>query len=168
MRTQGRGYASARQDAVCSDRRLNNIIPPPPPPPARESERNVSIVEIALKPSALDGVKVREVTATTAEEAVDLRHFVNPIKEVDRRDSLESNSSNESDEEDDNEDAAPVMAGERARGFSDLPPEFDGEPGPLSRRRRTTYAAEDEQEEEETPGRPKAKAKVPGGYWKPI
>ena len=112
MRTQGSGYASAGQDAVRSDRRLNNIIPLLLlPPPARDSERNVSVMEIAVRSSALDRVKVREVTATTGEEAVDLRQFVNPIKEVDHGDSLESDGTDKSDEEDDDEDAAPVMAG---------------------------------------------------------
>jgi len=59
------------------------------------------------------------------------------------------------------------MAGERARPFSELPSEFDGEPAPARQHRLTTYTADDEEGEEETPGRPNAKAK-PRALRKPI
>ena len=122
-------------------------------------------MEIAMKSSALEGVKVREVTATTTEETVDVRQFVNRVEEVDRGDHLESDGTEELFEDDD--DVVPVMAGERARRFSELPPEFDCEPRSARQRRRTNYTAEDEEGEEETPGRPKAKAK-PSAPRKPI
>ena len=147
---------SVDSDRVRTDSQLasNLITPPPPPPPVRGSDRNVSVVEIAIKSSALNAVKVREVTATTTEDKVNLKQFVNRIEKVDRGDSLESDGTDETDKED--EDPVPVMAGERARHFSDLPPEFDGDPGPSSQHRRTSYAADDEEEEKETPGRSKA------------
>jgi len=50
------------------------------------------------------------VTATTTEETVDLRQFVNRIEEVDGGDDLESDGTDESFEDDD--DRIPVMAGE--------------------------------------------------------
>jgi len=93
MRSQGPSYTSAGHDVVRPDiRPSDDILPPLPPllPPVRASGQNVSVVEIAMKSSALEGVKVREVTATTTEEAVDLRQFVNRIEEVDKGDDLES------------------------------------------------------------------------------
>ena len=166
MRPQGPSYMSAGQDPVRADLHyLQDILPPPLPAPVRGSGQNVSIQEIAVKSSALEGVKVREVTATTMEKAVDLREFVNRIEEADQGEDLESHGSDKSFENDD--DTAPVMAGERARHFSVLPPEFDGEPGPASECRWTTYTVDDEEGEEETPGRPKAKAK-PRAPQKPI
>jgi len=125
MRSQGPSYISAGQDAVHPDiRRSDDILPPlPPPPPVRGSGQNVSVVEIAMKSSALKGVKVREETATTTEEAVDLRQLVNRIEEVVQGYDIESDGTDESFE--DNEDEVPVMAGERDRSFNELPLGFD-------------------------------------------
>jgi len=52
-----------------------------------------------------------------------------------------------------------VVAGELARNFSELRPEFCGEPGLARPPCQTTYAAHAEKGEEEKPGRQKAKAK---------
>jgi len=125
MRSQGPSYTSAGQDVLRPDiRRSDDILPPlPPPPPVRGSGQNVSVVEIAMKSSAHGGVMVREVTATMTEETVDLRQFVNCIEEVDKGNDLESDGIDESFEDDN--DAVPVMAGERARSFNELPFEFD-------------------------------------------
>ena len=125
MRSQGPSYTSAGQDAVRPDiRRSDDILPAlPPPPPVRGSGQNVSVVEIAMKSSALKGVKVREETATTTEEAVDLRQLVNRIEEVVQGYDIESDGTDESFE--DNEDEVPVMAGERDRSFNELPLGFD-------------------------------------------
>jgi len=70
---------------------------------------------------------------------------------------VESDGTDESFE--DKDDAVPVMAREQACRFSELPPEFDGEPGPVRQRCRTTYTADNEEAEEETTGRQTAKAK---------
>ena len=132
--------------------------------PAQIQDKPVSVIEIVSKSSALQGMKVREVTATAVEDSADLRMFVHQVREADIDDRC---ASDRSEEEDDEEDAVPVMAGERARRFSDLPPEFDGETGPASRRQRTTYGA-DEEAEEATTGKRKTKTPFPRAPRKPI
>jgi len=107
--------------------RPSDLIPPPPPPPQpRSSTPGVSALEIVPTSSAFDGVKVREVSATERDEKT-LMRFI--LKVEDDEDYDEEDGLSEID--------APVMAGERARRFSELPPEFDGEAGPASQRPRT-------------------------------
>jgi len=132
--------------------------------PAQTQDKPVSVIEIVSKSSALQGMKVCEVTATAVEDSADLRMFVHQVREADIDDHYVSDGS---EEEDDEEDAVPVMAGERARRFSDLPPEFDSETGPASRRQRTTYGA-DKEAEEATTGKRKTKAPFPRAPCKPI
>src|SRR5205807_9070134 len=91
----------------------------PPSPPAQRSDQVANVVEIATTSSAFDGVKVRDVSATEVGEKSVMRF----IKKVSEDDDIEDD--NNSIDED-----AQVMAGERARRFSELPPEFDGEEGP--------------------------------------
>jgi len=102
-------------------------------------------------------MKVREVTATAVDDSADLRMFVHEVREANIDDGYASDGS---EEENDKEDAVPVMAGERVRRFSDLPPEFDGDTGPASRRQRTTYGA-DEEAEEATTGKRNTKTPFP-------
>ena len=78
-------------------------------PPAQTQEKPVNVIEIVSKSSALDGMKVREVTAAAMEDSADLKKFVREIKDVDTGDHI---TSDESEEEDEEEDAVPVMAGE--------------------------------------------------------
>jgi len=118
------------QEPVRSDppRSSTVILPPPPPPPAaRDSERAVSVVEVVGASSAFDGVKVREVSTAEVDEKL-LMKFVKKVSEDE-----------EEEGESDSDLGAPVMAGERARRFSELPEEFDGEAGPASQRPRTEY-----------------------------
>ncbi|KAG0138077.1 hypothetical protein HOY82DRAFT_596726 [Tuber indicum] len=88
----------------------DDMLPPAPPPPhAREPHQAVSVVEIAMASSAFDGVKVKEVSAAEVDEKA-LMQFVKRLSEDDED---ESDGCELSDME------APVMAGERARRFSD-------------------------------------------------
>ena len=120
--------SSIPEDGQPSSQHTDNVPPPPPPPPpaaaARRSNQVISVVEIVTTSSAFDGVKVREVTA--AEVDGKLMKFIKKVEQED--------DESDSDFSDIN---APVMAGERARRFSDLPPEFNGEVGPASQRQRT-------------------------------
>jgi len=100
---------------------------------AQAREKPVNVVEVAARSSALEGMKVREVTATAMEDPAELTEFVCKIGEVDGDDYDESDGTEEEEEE---EEAAPVMAGEKARRFSELSSEFDGEAGPATQRRR--------------------------------
>ena len=128
----------------------------------------VNVVEIAVKSSALDGVKVREVTAAEV-RPTDLEEFVKRVTELDIGDHLESGTDGYSSNEEDDVAAVPVMAGERARRFSDLPREFEGEAGPASQRPSTTYGGGDEDEVEEVaPGKRKVKTPVSRAPRKPI
>ncbi|RPA89718.1 hypothetical protein L873DRAFT_593512 [Choiromyces venosus 120613-1] len=108
-------------------KRPSNLLPPsPPPPPARGSDRAVSVVELATTSSAFDGVKVREVSVAEVDEKV-LMRFIEKVPD----------GKDDEDDSDLSEVEVPVMAGERAPHFSELPPEFDGEAGPASERQRT-------------------------------
>ncbi|RPA90538.1 hypothetical protein L873DRAFT_433031 [Choiromyces venosus 120613-1] len=113
-------------------KRASDLLPPPPPPPplppppARGSDRAVSVVELATVSSAFDGVKVREVSVAEVDEKV-LMRFIEKVPD----------GKDDEDDSDLSEVEAPVMAGERTRRFSELPPEFDGEAGPASQRQRT-------------------------------
>ena len=118
--------SSMPEDGQPSSQRTDNVLPLPPPPPAaaRRSDQVVSVVKIVTASSAFDGVKVREVTVAEVDEK--LMKFVKKVEE----DGNEGNS-------DFSDIDAPVMAGERAQRFSNLPPELDGEAGPASQRQRT-------------------------------
>ena len=65
-------------------------------------------------------MKVREVTAVEVCPK-DLEEFVKCVTELDIGDHLESGTDSYSSNEEDNVEAVPVMAGERARHFSELP-----------------------------------------------
>ncbi|KAG0124389.1 hypothetical protein HOY82DRAFT_617744 [Tuber indicum] len=101
-------------------------------------DRPVNAVDVVAKSSALEGMKVRKVTAATGEDLVDLKDLIHQVSDVDNDDSdseirgIDAEGSSWEDEE-----AEPVMAGERARRFSELPPEFEGEEGRAVQRRRT-------------------------------
>ncbi|RPA89675.1 hypothetical protein L873DRAFT_616885 [Choiromyces venosus 120613-1] len=99
-------------------------------PPVKACNGPVHAIEIAAKSSALHGMKVREVT-TAEVDPMDLMEFVHEVSESGDGDG------------DGNEEGEPVMAGERAHRFSELPPELDGEPGPSSRRPRIDNNDED-------------------------
>ncbi|RPA91059.1 hypothetical protein L873DRAFT_1820083 [Choiromyces venosus 120613-1] len=108
-------------------KRASDLLPPsPPPPPARGSDQAVSVVELATTSSAFDGVKVREVLVAEVDEKV-LMRFIEKVPD----------GKDDEDDSDLSEVEVPVMAGERAPRFSELPPEFDGEAGPASQRQRT-------------------------------
>jgi len=100
---------------------------------AQAREKPVNVIEVAARSSALVGMKVRKVTAAAIEDPADLTEFVCKIEEVHGDDCDESDGTEEEEEE---EEAAPVMAGEKARRFSELLSEFDGEAGPATQRRR--------------------------------
>ena len=125
--------------------RKTELGPEHPDTPAQSREgssdqvrdNQVNLVKIVAKSSALDGMKVREVTVMTVDDLVDLRQFVQKVEKVDEGDDLNSEGTDEEEEDDDDDDAAPVMAGARARHFSNLLPEFDREAGPASQRPRT-------------------------------
>jgi len=137
--------------------RMNNLIPPP----VAGSNQAGSVVEIVVRSSALDGMKVREVTTTEMDQP-ELKEFVRRVEEVDDGDDLDTDVDSE-------EEGTSDMAGERAHCFSELPPEFDAEPGLSSQRARTSYAAEgDEEEEEVIPVKRKGKWTVPRAPRKPI
>ncbi|RPA95357.1 hypothetical protein L873DRAFT_1813062 [Choiromyces venosus 120613-1] len=113
-------------------KRASDLLPPLPPPPlARGSDRAVSVVELATVSSAFDGVKVREVSVAEVDEKV-LMRFIEKVPD----------GKDDEDDSDLSEVEAPVMAGERARCFSELPLEFDGEAGPASQRQRTDEVKE--------------------------
>jgi len=59
-------------------------------PPAPPHCAPVTVVEIVTKSSALDGIKVREVTAAEAAPVTDLKEFVEWIEEIDKGDDLDS------------------------------------------------------------------------------
>jgi len=138
-------------------------------PPVSGRRLSVNVVEIAVKSSVLNGVKVREVTAAEVSPA-DLEEFVKCVAEVDIGDHLESSTDSFSSDEEDSVEVAPVMAGERARRFSELPREFDGKGGPASQRPRTAYGGDDDNDEVEevTPDKRKVKTAVSRGPRKPI
>lgn len=93
-------------------------------PPARGGDQPVNLIEIANVSSALAGVKVCEVTMTEVDPS-DLTGFVQEITDED----------DEEDDDDEYEDeGASVMAGERARRFSERHPEADEEAGPARQR----------------------------------
>jgi len=100
---------------------------------AQARKKPVNVVEIAARSSALEGMKVREVTATAIEDPADLTEFLCKTGEVDGDDCDELGGMEEAEEE---EEAVPVMAGEKARRFSELSSEFDGEAGPATQRCR--------------------------------
>ena len=86
----------------------------------------VNLIEIAPRSSALQGMKVREVTAAAVENPDDLKKFVRRIEKVDEGDHNESDGTDseyerreDDDEEEEEEEAAPVMAGEKARRRSE-------------------------------------------------
>jgi len=110
-------------------RSSEEVLPPPPPlpPPGRRSDQAVNVVEIAPVSSAFDGVKVREVSAAEIDEK--LMKFVEKIEEKEDEEGEDDSDFSDTD--------APVMAGERARLYSELGPEFEGEEGPASQRQRT-------------------------------
>ncbi|KAG0134930.1 hypothetical protein HOY82DRAFT_601806 [Tuber indicum] len=97
-----------------------------------ESKPNllVQVIEVAPPSSALQEMKVREVIATSQNE-VDLADFIEEITE------------DQSEDEANGHRAVPVMAGERARRFSELPVEFEGEPGPASQSPRIDEPGQD-------------------------
>ncbi|KAG0135427.1 hypothetical protein HOY82DRAFT_536723 [Tuber indicum] len=112
------------------------------PAPARpvmqsqESGKPVSVIEIAPLSSTLNGMKVQELTSVE-KSGDDLMEFVHR---------LPARDSQGEDEDDSESDAAiPVMAGERARRFSELPPEFEGEAGPASQRQRQSNDHEEDE-----------------------
>jgi len=76
------------------------------------------------------------VTAAAVVESADLGMFVHQVKEADIDNRYASDASEKADEE---ENAIPFIAGERAREFSDLPPELDRETGRASGHQSTTY-----------------------------
>ena len=115
--------------------------------PAQTQHKPVTVIEIVSKLSALQGMKVREVTAKAVDDSADLRMFVHQVREAEIDNRCASDGS---EEEDDEEDAIPVMAEEQAREFHDRPPDFDGETGPASRRQMTMFCAEEEAEEATT------------------
>jgi len=128
----------------------------------------VNVVEIAVKSSALNRVNVREVTAAEV-RPTDLEEFVKRVTELDIGDHLESGTDSYSSNEEDDVAAVPVMGGERARRFSDLPQDFEGEAGPTSQRPRTTYGGGDDDDVEEVaPGKRKVKTPVSQASGKPI
>ena len=96
--------------------------------PTGSRSRSVSVVEVAAKSSVLNGMRVCEVTAA-GEDSVDLKEFVHKVEA-----SVKGGYSSR-DYSDNEEDGIPVMAGEKARRFSELPPEFDGQAGPSTQRR---------------------------------
>jgi len=130
LRPYGQQSTVTEQGRPNPERTDELLRPPPPLPPASKADQTVNVIEIATTSSAFDGVKVRDVTAAEVEEQ--LMKFVTEVKE------------SEDDESDSgfSDIDAPVMAGERARRFSDLPPEFDGEAGPASQRQRTGHMEE--------------------------
>ena len=116
-------------------------------------------------------MKVREVTAATVEDPDNLKKFVHRIEKVDEGDHNESDGTDseyetgeDDDEEEEEEEAAPVMAGEKARRFSELSPESDEETRPTTQRRRT----EELDVVEVTPEERKVKQAVSKAPRKPI
>jgi len=67
--------------------------------PAQTQDKPVSVIEIVSKSSALQGMKVREVTATAVEDSADLRKFVHKVKEVEEDDHARSELTDKEDEE---------------------------------------------------------------------
>ena len=126
----------ASRTVVLGPEHPDTLAQPREEPSERVRDKSVNVVEVVARSSALVGMKVREVTATTVEDPDDLKKFVCKIEKVDEGDDLDSDGT-DSEWEEEEEEGVPVMAGERARRFSELPPEFDGEEGPASRRRRT-------------------------------
>ena len=126
-------------------------------PPVQTQEKPVNVIEIVSKSSALNGMKIHEVTAAAVEYSADSKKFLREIKDIDTGDHITPDKSEEEEEE---EDTVPVMAGERARRFSNLPLEFDGEPGPARRCQWTAYAADEKEREEATTGKRKTKTPV--------
>lgn len=93
-------------------------------PLARGGDQPVNLIEIATVSSALEGVKIREVTMTEVDPS-DLTGFVQEITDDDDK---------EDDDDEYEEDGVSVMAGERARRFSERQPEANGEAGPAQQR----------------------------------
>ena len=114
-------------------------------------------------------MKVREVTAATLEDPADLKKFVCKTEKIDEGDHNESDGTDseyeEEEEEEEEEEAAPVMAGEKARQFSELSPESDEEAGPATQGRRTE---ESDEVVEITPEGRKVKQTVSKTSRKPI
>jgi len=75
--------------------------------PTGSRSRSVSVVEVAAKSSALNGMRVCEVTAA-GEDLVDLKKFVCKVE------ASEKGGNSSSDYSDNQEDGIPVMAGEKA------------------------------------------------------
>jgi hypothetical protein len=140
----------------------DTATPPAEEPPAKRENKPVCVVEIAAKSSALEGMKVREVKAAEL-DPFGLKEFVHRVEEVDRGD----NHWSRCDNSDDDDEIAPVMAGERARRFSELPPEFDGEPGPSGQRRKIANNDNDNVMET-TAGKRKVRSAVSRVVRKPI
>ena len=85
------------------------------------------MVQVAGRSSALEGMKVGNVTATAVEDPADLTECVCKIGEVDGDDYDKSDGTEDKEEE---EEAALVIAGVKALRFSELLSEFDGEADP--------------------------------------
>ena len=90
----------------------------------RGGDQPVNLIEIATVSSALEGVEIREVTMTEVDPS-DLTGFVQEITDDDDE---------EHDDDEHEEDGVSVMAGERARRFSERQPEANGEAGPAQQR----------------------------------
>ncbi|KAG0128250.1 hypothetical protein HOY82DRAFT_612196 [Tuber indicum] len=115
-------------------------------------DKPVSVVEIATCSSALDGMKIREVSSAEA-NSQDLMKFVHKLAETD-----DSDNDDHGDGSDSGERGVPVMAGERARRFSELPADFDGEEGPATQRVRHRYVENEDEVEEVLAGGRKIKS----------
>ncbi|KAG0135514.1 hypothetical protein HOY82DRAFT_536688 [Tuber indicum] len=115
-------------------------------------DKPVSVVEIATCSSALDGMKIREVSSAEA-NSQDLMKFVHKLAETD-----DSDNDDYGDGSDSSERGVPVMAGERARRFSELPADFDGEEGPAAQRVRHRYVENEDEVEEVLAGGRKIKS----------
>ena len=90
-------------------------------PVVQARNRPVNAVEMVARSSALEGMKVWKAAGPPVVASTDLEEFISQVGEDD--------SSEDIDADDTDGDGEPVMAGERARRFSELSPEFDEEEG---------------------------------------
>ena len=130
-------------------------------PPSQTRTQPVSVVEVAVKSSALEGVKVCQV-ATAGADSTDLRNFVHKLT------ASETQDDGSSEDSDDGRDGVPVMAGERVRRFSELPEEFEGEAAPPHQRQKTRYDDDDDDAAEVTLGKRKIKPAISKTTRRPI